>query len=188
MNILLIEDMAGFAVPMRQQLEARGHQVTWIIGAESIGTDRLKGILASKDAEPMSDKWDGDSSRLIEVFFGDFELALVDGGLIGPVDKGEPIVKALSQAGLPAVAITGGGAGNPVLLAAGAIAGLPKEFVVLALKDNVLVPDEIAKDKDQERLSSRFDCFAREMREKAGQVKKAGSKFDFGYPVLDCVS
>ena len=188
MNILLIEDMAGFAVPMRQQLEARGHQVTWIIGAESIGADRLKGILASKDAEPMSDKWDGDSSLLTEVVFGDFELALVDGGLIGPVDAGEPIVKALSQAGVPTVAISGGGAGNPVLIKSGAIVGMPKELVVLALKDEVLVPAEIAKNEDQERLSSRFDCFVREMREKAGQVKQAGGKFDYGYPVLSCAS
>lgn len=188
MKILLIEDMAGFAGPMRQQLEACGHQVTWIIGAESIGADRLKGILASKDAEPMSDKWDGDSSRLIEVVFGDFELALVDGGLIGPVDSGEPIVKALSQAGIPTVAISGGGAGNPVLIKAGAVVGMPKEFVVLALKDAVLVPEELAKDKDQERLSSRFDCFVREMREKAAAAKKAGGKFDFGYPVLNCAS
>lgn len=188
MKILLIEDMAGFAGPMRQQLEARGHQVTWIIGAESVGADRLKGILASKDAEPMSDKWDGDSSRLIELVFGDFELALVDGGLIGPVDRGEPIVKALSQAGIPTVAISGGGAGNPVLIEAGAIVGMPKELVVVAINEGVLQPEDFAKDEDQERLSSRFDCFVRETREKAAAVKKAGGKFDFGFPVLSCAS
>lgn len=161
MKILLIEDMAGFAVPMRQQLEARGHEVTWIIGAESVGADRLKGILASKDAAPLTDQWDGESSRLVEVVYSDFALALVDGGLIGPVDSGATIVKALAKAGVPAIGISGGGAGNPPLIEAGAITGLPKEHVVLALKEEVLVPAEVANDKDHKRLSSRLDCFAR---------------------------
>lgn len=188
MKILLIEDMAGFADPMRQQLEARGHEVTWIIGAESVGADRLKGILAGKDATPMTDSWDGDSSRLIEVVYSDFALALVDGGLIGPVSSGAPIVKALTQAGVPAIGISGGGTGNPMLIAEGAIAGLPKEHVVLAIKGDVLVPAEVANDKDQERLSSRFVCFAQEMRDKAVKAKKAGEKFDYGYPVLASAS
>lgn len=188
MKILLIEDMAGFADPMRQQLEARGHEVTWIIGAESVGADRLKGILAGKDATPMSDQWDGDSSRLIEVVYSNFELALVDGGLIGPVKSGEPIVKALTHAGIPSIAITGGGAGTALLVAAGAVAGLPKELVVLAIKGDALVPAHVVSDTDQERLSSRFERFVRETREKAGQVKQAGGKFDYGYPVLSCAS
>jgi hypothetical protein len=188
MKILLIEDMAGFADPMRQQLEARGHEVTWIIGAESVGADRLKGILAGKDATPLTDQWDGDTSRLIEVVYSDFALALVDGGLIGPVDSGGPIVAALTQAGVAAIGISGGGTGNPGLIAKGAIAGLPKEHVVLAIKEDVLVAAEVANDKDHKRLSSRFDCFAREMREKAGKAKLAGSKFDYGYPVLSCAT
>jgi hypothetical protein len=188
MKILLIEDMAGFADPMRQQLEARGHEVTWIIGAESVGADRLKGILAGKDATPLTDQWDGDTSRLIEVVYSDFALALVDGGLIGPVSSGGPIVTALTQAGVPAIGISGGGAGNPPLIEAGAIAGLPKEHVVLAIKEGVLDPAEVANDKDHERLSSRFDCFARETREKAGKAKQAGGKFDYGYPVMSCAS
>lgn len=188
MKILLIEDMAGFADPMRQQLEARGHEVTWIIGAESVGADRLKGILAGKDATPLTDQWDGDSSRLIEVVYSNFELALVDGGLIGPVDHGDTIVKALAQAGIPAIGISGGGAGNPPLIEAGAVAGMPKEHVVLAIKEDVLVPAEIANDKDYKRLSSRLDCFARETREKAGKAKQAGGKFDYGFPVLSCAS
>ncbi|MCC7529533.1 MAG: hypothetical protein IT342_13500 [Candidatus Melainabacteria bacterium] len=188
MKILLIEDMAGFADPMRQQLEARGHEVTWIIGAESVGADRLKGILAGKDATPLTDQWDGDTGRLIEVVYSDFALALVDGGLIGPVDSGGPIVAALTQAGVPAVGISGGGAGNPPLIAAGAIAGLPKEHVVLAIKGDVLVAAEVANDKDQDRLSSRFDCFAQKMRDKADKARKAGEKFDYGYPVLASAS
>lgn len=182
MKILLIEDMAGFADPMRQQLEARGHQVTWIVGAEKLGTKRLKGILAGKNRTPLTDEWDGDTSRLIEVVFNDFELALVDGGLIGPVDSGAKIVKALTKAGLPAIAITGAGAGNPLLIAAGALAGLPKEFVVLAINADVLVLAQVVHDNDQERLSSRFDCFVQEMRGKAAEARQSGSKFDFGYP------
>lgn len=185
MKILLIEDTAGFADPMRQQLEARGHQVTWIIGAKTLGAKRLTGILAGKNATPLEDKWDDDSSRLVEVVYSDFELALVDGGLIGPVNSGEPIVKALTKAGLPAIAITGGGTGNPVLIAAGALAGLPKEFVVLAIKGDVLVPADVVKDPDKERLSTRLDCFAQEMRGKAAQARKAGDKFEFGYPAFD---
>jgi len=112
----------------------------------------------------------------------------VDGGLIGPVNSGVPFVKALTQAGLPVVGISGGGAGNPPLLAAGAYVGLPKEFVVLALKGGVLVPAEVAKDKDQHRLSSRFDCFVHEMRGKADEARQAGKKLDYGYPVLQCAS
>lgn len=188
MNILLIEDMAGFADPMRQQLEARGHQVTWIIGATEVHADRLTGILASKDASPMSDQWDGDTARLVEVVFRDFELALVDGGLIGPVKDGVAFVKALTQAGLTAIGISGGGAGNPPLIAEGAIAGLPKELVVLALKHDVLQPLEVVTDKDQKRLSSRFSCFVQQMRGKADEARQAGQKFDYGYPVLSCAS
>jgi len=182
MKILLIEDTAGFAVPIRQQLEARGHQVTWIVGAEKLGTKRLTGILTGKNATPLLDEWDGDASRLVEIVYSDFELALVDGGLIGPCDSGEKIVKALTKAGLPAVAITGGGTGNPLLTAAGARQGLPKELVVLAIKGDVLLPAEVVQDKDQERLSSRFDCFVQEMRGKAAEARKAGTKFDYGYP------
>lgn len=77
MKILLIEDMAGFADPIRQQLEARGHTVTWIIGANTVSADRLQGILVGNDATPMNDTWDGDASRLVEVVYSDFDLALL---------------------------------------------------------------------------------------------------------------
>lgn len=188
MKILLIEDMAGFADPMRQQFEACGHQVTWIIGAESVGAERLKGILKGKDAGPMTDEWDGDSGRLIDVVYADFELALVDGGLIGPVSQGSAFVKALAQAGVPVIGISGGGAGNPGLIAEGALVGMPKELVILALKAGVLDPADVVGDQDKERLSSRFDCFVREMREKAEKARAAKEKFDYGFPVLQSAS
>jgi len=188
MKILLIEDMAGFADPIRQQLEARGHTVTWIIGANTVSADRLQGILVGNDATPMNDTWDGDASRLVEVVYSDFDLALSDGGLIGTVNSGAPIVNALSKFGIPCIGITGGGAGNRLLTENGAIAGVPKEFVLLALQADLLPSEQNLTDKDFTSLATRLDSFTQQTREKAEQARKAGEKFHYGYPVLESCS
>lgn len=184
MKILLVEDMAGFANPIRQELEAQGHTVTWIIGAASADKTGLTGILASRDLEPAKeDSWNGDCDRLIKVRFEDIEVALVDGGLIGPIKDGEKVVRILCQSGIPCISITGGGAGLKLLAEAGAAAGLPKEFVVLALKYGALnMP--VAK-SNACGLASVLADFSQEMRERYSAASKAGQKFLTGYPALD---
>ncbi|HEY9787049.1 MAG TPA: hypothetical protein V6D17_16775 [Candidatus Obscuribacterales bacterium] len=182
MKILLIEDMAGFAVPIRQALEARGHAVVWIIGATRVDEDKVIGILASPDAQPLNDSWNGDGSRLIEVTLADFELALVDGGLIGPVNSGVPFVSALSRIGVPAICITGGGAGNPPLIAAGASCGLPKEHVLLSIVEDLLPPPRPRQ--GLKRYAKRLSRFSQELRRKAEAARQRKEKFDYGYQAL----
>jgi hypothetical protein len=183
MKILLIEDMAGFATPIAQELQAQGHQVTWIIGATRIELNGLTGILASRDAQPMEDSWSGESDRLIEVAFEDFDCALVDGGLIGPCSSGAGFVEALTRFGVPCVSITGGGAGIKLLADSGAVAGLPKEFVVLALRHGTL---DVSQAKSNAlALERTLSGFCQEMRSQMQQVRKGGQRFVTGYPALD---
>lgn len=182
MNILLIEDAAGFAVPIQQALEARGHKVTWFVGATSVGKGRLVGILASPNAEPFEDTFDGDESRLKDVNLADFDLALVDGGLIGPVNAGTVFVAALAEAKVPSIAISGGGAGNPPLIASGAVAGVPKEYVVRAVEGGHL--DIKLPLKAPKRLAKRLESFTCELRSKVLEARQQGERLDLGYPAL----
>lgn len=140
MRMLLVEDMAGFGLPIKKELEARGHTVTWIIGAQQLQTEKLIGILADKNASPMEDSWSGDLTRLVEVDLSGFKLAFVDGGLIGPVHDGAAIIPTLVANRIVCVAISGGGAGNQSLLNAGARFGIPKELVLLALRTGGFSP------------------------------------------------
>lgn len=184
MNILLIEDMAGFAVPIQQALEARGHTVTWFIGATSIDETTVVGILAKPDAKPMEseDPFDGDPSRLRSARLADFELALVDGGLVGPVKNGVDFVAKLTLAKVPSISISGGGAGNPPLIKAGAFAGLPKEHVLLAVTQGLL--DLKSPVKASRRLASRLSRFSKEIRAQAESARQRSERFDYGYPFL----
>lgn len=182
MRILLIEDMAGFAKPIQEFLEAAGHAVTWVTGATRLDATSLTGILASPDADPLTDNWDGDASRLVAVDLAGFELALVDGGLIGPVKDGAEIVPHLVAQGITCVAISGGGAGNPRLTAAGASAALPKELVILALRHSRLNPMELLQEPDRAAASLR--AFVERLHTLADRMRKHGRRLDYGFPVL----
>lgn len=183
MNILLIEDSAGFAIPIKEQLEARGHTVTWIIGAASIADGHARGIVTGPEANPFSDEWrEGETDRLIDVDLRGFDAALVDGGLVGPVNKGEVFVRALTTLGVPCIAITGGGAGNPVLQSAGAQAGVPKEFVLWSIRDGAM--DLANLKREPARVARRLLTKAVALRRKAALAAKSGRPFDFGYPAF----
>ena len=143
MKVLLIEDSAAFAGPIKQELAARGYDSTWIVGAQRLENGRIVGILPNPSADPMEDSWDGNLARLIDIDPTNFDIALSDGGLCGPVKDGVDFVRFLSALNIPSIAITGGGAGNGRLIDAGASDGLPKEFVVLALRSGQLNLAEI---------------------------------------------
>jgi hypothetical protein len=182
MNVLLIEDSAAFAGPIQQELAARGHDFTWIVGAQRLENGRIVGILANPSADPMGDAWDGDIARLIDIDPTQFDIALCDGGLCGPVNDGVDLVGFLSALSVPCIAITGGGAGNRRLLDAGAIDGLPKEFVVLALRSGELNFRKIIR---AHASSLALQEFCSGLRQQILQTRNTGHKLSLGYPYLD---
>ncbi len=184
MRVLLIEDMAGFAQPIQLVLQDHGHHVTSIIGAERLDKDHILGIVASTSAQPTQDSWDGDRARLIKLNASDFDIALVDGGLIGPVNDGVDFVRYLTSREVPCIAITCGGAGNERLLQVGAVGGLPKEFLVRALKDGYLDLEE-ARRKDSPSAFAMLPMHFASARARARQCRSCGEKFLWGYPLFD---
>lgn len=183
MNVLLIEDSAGFAIPMIRELEAKGHVITWIVGAERLENSRIIGIIANPSAGPLDESWDGDRSRLIEIDARQFDVALCDGGLVGPVNDGIDFVAYLSKLSVPCICITGGGAGNQRLLEAGAVAGLPKEFVVLAIKSGKLNFNTLLR--RQTVFATSLQSYCSGVRAKFLKSRSNGTKFSLGYPELD---
>ncbi|GEM_PF-1700290 len=182
MKILLVEDMAGFGLPIKEELEASGHTVTWIIGAQRLQPDRITGILASKNARPMEDSWGGDPTRLIEIDLSGFELAFVDGGLIGPIHDGSAIVPTLVARGIVCCAITGGAAGNHLLLDAGAQFGMPKELVLLALRTGAFAPR--AAVSHRKRAGQRLARWVARTHREREQANRQGRHFDTGFACL----
>lgn len=181
MNVLLIEDSAAFAIPIQQELAARGHDYTWIVGAQRLENGRIVGIRPNPSADPMGDAFDGDVSRLIEIDPTEFDIALSDGGLCGPVDDGYQFVKFLTALQVPCIAITGGGAGNARLIEAGAVDGLQKEFVVLALRSGKL---NLYQSVRSLATSLTLKSFCDGLRQQILN-KTAGKKILLGYPLLD---
>lgn len=182
MNVLLIEDSAAFAIPMQKELEALGHSYTWIVGAYRLENGRIVGIRANPSAEPLGDEWDNDMSRLIDIDPTSFDVALCDGGLCGPVCEGTKFVDYLSHYDIPCVAITGGGAGNACLIEAGAVDALPKEYVVLALRNGQLDLTRLVR---THTASLTLATFCSTLRLQIQQSRAAGQKMALGYPVLD---
>ncbi len=183
MNILLIEDAAGFAKPIAAELSLLGHTVAWIVGVFEQQPTRVTGILADPHAQLLQESWNGDASRLVTLTLSDVDLALVDGGLVGPIDSGEAIIPHLVANDIICVAISGGGAGNTVLLNAGAQMGLPKEFVVVALRKGVLNPTNALK--RPKATAGRLVTFAATMRAKIVRARARGRRVVLGFPVLD---
>ncbi len=181
MRILLIEDMPGFGRPVKAFLESQGHAVTWIIGAYQLQNSRLTGILANPNAGPMDDNWDNDMSRLIAVDLSQIEFALVDGGLSGPINRGEDIIPTLIANGITTVAISGG-AGNEQLMPAGPHAGVPKEFLLLALRTPLLNPQTVRNNPDG--VQQDLQAFAVRMRAAYAEAHGRGEKFDTGFECL----
>jgi len=184
MNILLIEDMAGMAIPMQKELLAQGHTVTWIVGAARVEADKIVGIRASKGLRGLAeDTWNGESKRLITIDLATIDVALIDGGLIKPVSSGADYARALSAFGIPCVSITGGGAGAGFMSEAGCCAALPKEFVLLALRATVLDFQKLRLDRQgssQSMLS--FTERTRAVHRAAVEQKK---RFRTGFALFD---
>jgi hypothetical protein len=184
MNILLIEDCAGFARHIVQELTASGHNVTWIVGAERVEGDYLIGILPSPGLDGFdSDSWNGEKDRLVMVDYTTVAVALVDGGLIKPVSSGTDYARALSSFGVPCVSITGGGAGAGPMAEAGCFAALPKEYVLLALSQNVLEFDSISRDPI--KIAQALHAFSRSQHELQVNAREAHKRFATGFSVLD---
>ena len=178
MNILLIEDQAGFAEPIKEFLQACGHIVTWIIGAHRLEPSRVIGIIPSANPDPREDSWNGDYSRLVTVDLAGFKLAFVDGGLVGTIKSGWDIVPTLTAHGIICIAISGGGASSPTFLKAGASIALPKELVVLALRSGNLNPKEAVE--NPELIASRLPTYIAGLRSAQGRHEP----LDYGFPKL----
>jgi hypothetical protein len=185
MNILLIEDMAGLAIPMEKELQALGHSVTWIVGAQTVGTDYIVGIRASEGLEGLdADTWTEDQKdRLVLVDLATVDFALIDGGLIKPIDCGAVYARAISACGIPCVSITGAGAGAKFMSEAGCCAALSKEYVLLALRAEVVDFDQLRS--DPQSAAQAMLSFIETTRAAHRQMNAQNIKFVSGFPVLD---
>jgi hypothetical protein len=188
MNILLIEDMAGLAIPMEKELQALGHTVTWIVGAKTVDTDFIVGIRASEALEGLNDDhWtEVEVDRLVTIDLATIDVALIDGGLIKPISSGADYARAVSAFGIPCVSITGGGAGAGFMSDAGCCAALCKEFVLLALKAKVLDFDQLRADPQAAAQSMLSFNEQTRAAHRASSTQKLA--FVTGFEVLDHLS
>ncbi|HEY9772664.1 MAG TPA: hypothetical protein V6C81_02520 [Planktothrix sp.] len=184
MNILLVEDMPGFGRHILEQLQSEGHNVTWVVGAQHVDGDYLIGIAPSQEHDEFdSDSWDNEPDRLVTVDFTTVEIALLDGGLIKPVVSGGDFARPLSAFGVPCISITGGGAGAQPMADAGCCAALPKELVLLALRQGVLDFDKLRR--APLAVAQALIDFTESQRSLKFAASKQRSRFFTGFPVLD---
>jgi hypothetical protein len=176
MNILLIEDMAGFGQPIQAHLEALGHSVTWVIGVESIAGSRLTGILCGPDATALTDEYNGEPERLVQVDLSQIQLALVDGDFFG-LKNGDVVVPHLVRNNIVCVAISAGG-GNASLLKAGARVALSKEYVVVSLRSKQFDPELAVR--IPETVNRRLAAYTALVRAEILSTPN----FDYGYPAV----
>lgn len=182
MNVLLIEDSSAFAIPIQQELARCGHDYTWIVGAQRLENGRIVGIRANPAADPMGDAFDGDVTRLIEIDPSVFDIALCDGELCGPVKDGIKLVEFITAMHTPCIAITGGGTGNKCLFKAGAVDGLPKEFVVLALRSgNLNLQQFVCSSSTSPALKAYCDG----LRQQYHDGRASGQRLVLGIPFFD---
>lgn len=92
MRILLFEDEPGLIDCLSDMLEARGHEVTTLIGVQRLRQRRVFGIAP-----------DGSS---LDVAVGDYDFSVVDGMLAGRY-QGWEIVPYLTAQGLSCIAHSG---------------------------------------------------------------------------------
>ena len=153
LNVLVIEDAQGFRRPIVRELESHGiTKVTRISGVESLSPDHILGIKPGKNAKPFEDTYDGNQARIVDLRAHEYHVAMVDGDFLGSVKTGTRVVPELKRSGVPVViAISGGGAGNPPLLKAGADLGVPKEFVKPLIHEGKLDLLELARHPENAR-------------------------------------
>jgi hypothetical protein len=182
--ILLIEDTPGCGRKIAEKLAANGHKVVWIAGAERVEDSFLMGILPSPGLDGFDEEsWNGEQDRLIRVDYKSVRAALVDGGLIGPVAYGMEFARKLSAFGVPCVSITAGGAGIEPMAQAGCFAGMPKEYVLLAVDQHVLDFGRIDSDPGaQEQALLKFDHDEHCLQVHADETH---TPFKTGFPVFD---
>lgn len=129
MKVLLIEDDLAKGQPIVAALQAKGHEVTWILGI-------VRGTRESFETHTP----DGGTG---EIRLADFAVAFVDYKLKGFHDKGTKLIRYLLINEVFCIGISGAGEFNPQLLEAGAHHALPKEHVVDFLANGTLDLDAL---------------------------------------------
>lgn len=184
-SIMVIEDAAlfGDAIVESVRAVAEGLQVTRFVGVVSVDADKIVAIRPGPQATWDEDSFNGelDRDRLCYIQTTSVRIAFIDGGLVTGSLKGRDITLLLTQCGIVCIAITGSGAGNPPLLAAGASMGLPKELVVRATQAGVLVPADVLRDTVEVAL--RLKALVAELDQERRQAHEDGRRFDFGFDV-----
>ncbi|MBY0359718.1 MAG: hypothetical protein K2W82_17075 [Candidatus Obscuribacterales bacterium] len=129
MKVLLIEDDLSKGQPIVAALQAKGHEVTWILGI-------VRGSRESFETYTP----DGGTD---EIYLADFAVAFVDYKLKGFHDEGTKLIRPLRSNKIFCIAISGAGEFNPKLMQAGAQHALPKEQVVDSLANGTLDLDAL---------------------------------------------
>ena len=89
LNILIVEDWKPIARALKTLLEAAGHKVTWIVGAQSHSATDGNSIIAGISA--------AGTIEAIDLTCSQFQLAFVDGQLEGNI-QGPAMTKLLVEA------------------------------------------------------------------------------------------
>lgn len=128
-KVLLVEDDLTKGANIKAALEAKGHEVVWILGI-------VRGSRQSFETHTPEG-----GTGVIQL--ADFQIALVDGILKGHHSDGKKLIRPLLQNNIVCIGISGEGEHNPGLIAAGAASGIPKEDVVGALAAGTLDLDAL---------------------------------------------
>lgn len=183
MNILLLENSPGCGRQLKQELEARGHHVTWIIGVAFFEVHGLQGLLPS--LAPNNDLFgvesDADLSRTAHVDLTQFEFAFCDGRLIGPVVAGQDVLPVLLSHGI--VCCGTHVSGNPMLMAAGAHMCISKLFLMRAIRQGVLDPQKAIV--DPAGTARALEEFAQRGLEEMNAARRQKRRIPTGFDCID---
>jgi len=136
MRLLILEDWEPMASAMKELLEARGHDVVTIAGAQTL--EPFVGLSP-------------DGRSTLQVDLDTVRLALVDGQLFGKY-TGARIVSALSARGIVCVGMSALQCFNDSMIDAGAVLAVNKAILLFAMIDRVFSPSRAVKNPAKEKV------------------------------------
>jgi CheY-like chemotaxis protein len=143
-NILVIEDWKPIAKAIKALLERAGHQVTWLVGANSYQTTDGGAILAGLTGDGQTQ----------EIDCRQFQVAFVDGQLEGNI-QGPALIELLVQSKVACCGMSTQSDLNKVMCGLGATMAFKKPIILAGLlSDKLSVSDVISPTSTvQTRLS-----------------------------------
>ena len=127
MRILIVEDCDFMAKAIKAALESNGHQVTWVVGFQSV--QPLVAIRSNMQPQPLNAR--------------NFDVAFVDGQLEGKLE-GPAVVLELTSKHVKCVGISSTVELNAAMLTSGATLAIQKVTSLAAVASDLLTPELVA--------------------------------------------